>query len=119
MRKDFAPSQGITVYPSASGNRKEGQIGVTPFMRCIQCGMPNDTRRTGWSAQGEGLSDPVSVTVSVAPGQDSSTADTKVRSGVAGCRFCSSMKWRPTKPPILPDDRYKPSSEWYAKRKRR
>lgn len=114
-----SPSFGTTIYPSPSGNRREGQIGVTPFMRCIQCGMPNDTRKTAWSNSDEGFGEAYAVTVDAAPGQDTTYKDTMDRDVQGGCRFCGSLKWRLSKPKALPDDRDKPSSEWYARRKNR
>lgn len=113
-----SPSFGITVYPSPS-RRSEGQIGVTPLMRCVQCGFPNDTRNTAWSNSGEGIGAAYAVTVDAAPGQDPTYKDTKDRDVQGGCAACGSLKWRPSKPAALPDDRNKPSSEWYARRKYR
>jgi len=112
------PAFGITVYPSPSA-KKEGQIGYTPFMRCIQCGLPNDTRKTAWSNTGEGFGDPVDITVARAPGQNTGTVNTKDHPVQAGCRFCGSLRWRATEVVPLPDDRNRPSSEWYRKIGRR
>lgn len=118
MRRGRGPSYGQSIYPSPSA-KKEGRIGVTPFMRCVQCGLPNDTRKVSWSETGEGLSEAVDVTVTPVTGQTQAEANTKERNVLSGCRFCGSLKWRETKVKALPDDIDKPSSEFYRKIGRR
>lgn len=111
MRRSANPSQGNDVFPSPTADPKGRQIGRTPYRRCQQCGLPNDTRSTGWAPDGEGLGPPTTV---------SSSANTEDRANVGGCRFCGSMQWQKTKPASLPDDRFFPSDEWRNyKRKRR
>jgi hypothetical protein len=88
MRKT-PPSHGIQVFPSPTGGtRRRLKIGITPYLRCIQCGFANDTRKTTWSKQGEGI-DPVTQEVK------------------AGCKFCGSLFWQEQKPPKIADDRFK------------
>lgn len=89
-------SLGSSIYPSST-SRGNKRIGITPFKRCVQCGMPNDTRLTGWSKMGDGL-----------VVENSTTGEQKV---IGGCMFCGSYKWQKYKPRKLPDDRYLPNPE--------
>lgn len=108
------PAFGLTVFPSPSA-RKEGQIGFTPFLRCTQCGLSNDSRKTSWSNVGEGFGDPVSITVTRFKSQTQAQANTKDHPVVSGCRFCGSLRWRDNKVTPLPDGNRRPSSEYRSK----
>lgn len=92
---------GIRVHPGSYSGKGKRRIGITPIIRCMQCGFPNDTRSCGWSNQGEGN----------APSGDSS----EMLQG-SGCGFCGSMFWYPSPPPALEDDRL--LSDRHIKRKR-
>lgn len=84
-----APSYGNSVFPSPTGGAKRRlKIGISPYLRCIQCGFPNDTRKTAWSTNGEGI-------------------DPKTGIVKAGCKFCGSLFWQEQKPPKIADDRFK------------
>ena len=97
---------GTNVYPSPTAGRGE-RLGRTPFRRCIQCGLPNDTRKTAWG-DGDGLSAGPDNT-------DSTLTDWTV---TAGCRFCGSKRWLKRKPHKLPDDSRLPASGNRVKAKR-
>ena len=79
---------GSPVYPSPTAGRGE-RLGISPLRRCVQCGTPNDTRKTPWS--------------------DSAEADPVRNAG--GCKFCGSLMWTHDKPAILPDDRKLPTRD--------
>lgn len=110
MKRDIFPRIGRDVYPTPEADRKGSRVGRTPFKRCIQCGLPNDTRSTAWAAAGEGLGEPYTV---------SSDTNTQDRDVVAGCRFCGSLKWQHRKPKPLPDGRNYPADENRRNRNRR
>lgn len=84
MTRTRYASWGRTVYPAPGASRKGQRVGRTPWRRCRQCGMPNDTRKTGTGA-GDG------ITVAAS---DASTGDPTVTSG---CRFCGSLSWTKAK----------------------
>ena len=96
MKSKF-PDLGADVYPSDTGNRTE-RIGETPFRRCRQCGMVNDTRATAFSKNGDGLVD----TPGGSPGEQSVGS---------GCAFCGSLFWQRVKPEKLPDDTFLPNTD--------
>jgi hypothetical protein len=50
VRVRYAP-HGTPVYPSPTAGNGE-RLGRTPFRRCRQCGVPNDTRTTAWANSG-------------------------------------------------------------------
>jgi hypothetical protein len=110
MRRRRVPSHGREVFPI----RKSEQIGQTPLVRCRFCRHPNDTRKTGWSASGDGLGPPTDVVVS-----GETQENTKDRANAGGCPVCGSLNWHEGKPTPLPDDRDKPSDEWRTNRRRR
>jgi hypothetical protein len=79
-----------------SGAVRGGErLGVSPMRRCVQCGMPNDTRKTAWSDKTEGT------------GNDADP----------GCRFCRTPYWQWTKPEALPEDRFLPAEKVRRRRK--
>lgn len=88
---------GVPVHPSTTARRGE-RMKITPMRYCVQCGLPNDTRKTAWSESGDG------IVWNLAK----SPADPTVTSG---CRFCGSLKWLKAKPIKLPNDRYLPSPD--------
>jgi len=110
VKKSLFPQIGKTVYPTPDADRNGSRVGRTPFRRCIQCGLPNDTRKTAWAAAGEGLGEPYTV---------ASSPNTKDRDVKAGCRFCGSLHWQHSKPTPLPDGRNYPADENRRYRKRR
>lgn len=97
-RRELVPF-GRRVYPSPTARRGE-RMGQTPFRYCIQCGFPNDTRTTAW-AQGANEGD---GGLSLNDGSDPAEWTAS-----AGCAFCGSMKWLPSKPTALPDDERLPT----------
>ena len=82
-------SFGREVYPGATNGGE--RLGVSPWMRCVVCGLPNDVRKTGWS--------------------DQSDAE-------GGCRHCRSMRWLDSAPPKLGDDRFIPAERVRNRRRR-
>ncbi len=100
MIKRRMPRFGKEAFPRHSGE----QLGRTPYKRCVNCNMPNDTRSTAWSDNGDGLGVPTEVTV------DGEVQENVMDRAVnSGCRFCGSLKWQDSKPVALPDDRNFPS----------
>lgn len=82
--KNRVPSFGVSVFPSPTGGPgRARRIGVTPFVRCMQCGFVNDSRKIAWSRKGEG------------------------EEGKSGCAFCASLYWASQKPAKIRDDRFK------------
>ena len=96
MIKTKVPLFGKNSFPTSSAHGNMGRIGVTPLLRCQQCGFVNDSRNTAWAKQGDGL---VNVPFNGVSGDP--TTEQVVR---AGCAFCGSLKWRYKKPPKLQDD---------------
>lgn len=103
MRKSRTPSFGRQVFPSPTASPKGERIGRTPFRRCVQCGRANDTRKTAWGEQGDGLGPPTVV---------ANSTNTQDRAVQSGCWFCGTYQYQGSKPDPLPDDRNLPSDEW-------
>ena len=81
-------SFGQDVYPSQTAGNGE-RLGRTPFKRCPQCGLFNDTRKTNY-----GLGDGVVEIEGTDP------VDREVTSG---CRLCGTHRCFDGKPGSYPD----------------
>jgi len=106
------PVIGETVFPSPSASARGRRIEWTPFRRCVQCGLPNDTRRTSWSIKGDGIGPPTDVVFNSV-----TQVNVKDKANLGGCRFCASKHWQRSKPFKLPDTRNFPGSNWRGLRR--
>ena len=104
MKKPRSPMWGSPMYPSSSARNDKSRIGVTPLLRCRQCGAVNNTQATSYSETGDGLVDQEGGEVG------------EQRVG-AGCWFCGSLFWRDTRPPVYPNDERIPDG--HIKKRRR
>ncbi len=118
------PIIGENVFPSPSASRRGRRIEWTPFRRCVQCGLPNDTRRTSWAKKGDGIGPPQDVFFTfVTKIGDITEEVTRLQGGakdkdiLGGCRFCGSKFWQRSKPFKLPDTRNFPASNWRGLRR--
>lgn len=103
MSRKRLPSYGNSTFPTPSARARNGRIGVTPLLRCVQCGFVNDVRSTTWGTQGDGL----------VPQEGGQPGEQRV---AAGCAQCGSIFWRKNKPPALPDDEF--LSDGHVKKRR-
>ena len=83
------PNFGSSVHPSETASGKKDRVGITALLKCQQCGAYNNSNRTTWSKQGEGLTDSEDGTDSV---------------NGSGCWHCGSLNWRKSKPPKIRED---------------
>ena len=116
MRRSVFPDGGLTVFPSRTARLRGERVGRTPFRRCVQCGLPNDTRKTAWAKAGDGLGPATAVTTQVTGETVENAMDHDV---VSGCRFCGSLQWSRSKPVAIKDDPKAPSDEWFGRRRQR
>lgn len=86
-------SGGRDIHPTGTGNLRGAQVKNTPYVYCVQCGHPNDTRKTSWG-EGEGLEFTLEGTIE---------NPYSVREVSSGCGFCGSRNWSWTKPRRLED----------------